>query len=52
MVGAREHIERDLGLTVDEVVTNPEGEVFFFTDHEGIQWHIKDYVHRDRYINW
>ena len=52
MSGARAHIEDGLGQVVDEVVTNPEGEVFFFTDHEGVQWHIKDYVHRVRYINW
>ena len=48
---ARKHIEA-LGLTVDEIITNPEGEVFFFTDHEGVQWHVKSYEHMDRYINW
>lgn len=48
---AREHLE-SLGVQIDETITNPEGEVHFFTDHEGIQWHVKDYEHLDRYINW
>jgi len=48
---AAAHLEA-LGLTVDETITNPEGIVHFFTDHEGIQWHVKSYSHRDRYINW
>lgn len=42
----------DLGLAVDSKITNPEGDVFFFTDPEGIEWHVKSYGHRDRYINW
>lgn len=31
-----------LGLTIDKELSSPEGPVFFFTDHEGIQWHMKD----------
>lgn len=50
--GARRFILDELGLPIDETITNPEGEVHFFTDHEGIEWHVKDYSHRDRYINW
>lgn len=52
MKGARAHIEGTLSLNIDETIENPEGEVHFFTDAEGVQWHIKDYAHRDRYINW
>lgn len=52
MEGARAHIESTLALEIDETITNPEGEVHFFTDPEGVQWHIKDYAHRDRYIDW
>lgn len=52
MEGGRSHIEDTLALEIDETITNPEGEVHFFTDPEGVQWHIKDYSHRDRYINW
>ena len=52
MKGGRDHIESTLSLVIDETITNPEGEVHFFTDPEGVEWHIKDYSHRDRYINW
>jgi hypothetical protein len=52
MEGGRAHIESTLSLVIDETITNPEGEVHFFTDSEGVEWHIKDYSHRDRYINW
>lgn len=31
-----------LGLTIDKELLSPEGPVFFFTDYEGIQWHMKD----------
>ncbi len=34
------HIEA-LGLSVDDVGMSPEGEVYFFTDPQGIQWHAK-----------
>lgn len=52
MEGARSHIEDGLGFAVDKTVENPDGEVHFFTDHEGVTWHIKDYAHRDRYVDW
>lgn len=48
---ARAHIE-DLGFRVERTMKNPEGEVHFFTDHEGLEWHVKSYEHIDRYINW
>ena len=49
--GAREHLAR-LGLSVDEAAENPGGEVLFFTDHEGVQWHAKSYPHLDAYVSW
>ena len=52
MEGGKAHIEDTLSLVIDETINNPEGEVHFFTDPEGVEWHIKDYAHRDRYINW
>jgi hypothetical protein len=52
MVGAKTHIENRLGLVITETLVNPEGEVYFFHDREGILWHAKDYAHRDQFINW
>lgn len=48
---ARAHVEA-LGLEVVREISNPEGSVVFFRDGEGIEWHAKSYVHRDRYISW
>ncbi len=31
---------------------NPDGEVIFFTDPEGIQWHMKDHDHADGMVEW
>lgn len=50
-VDARGHLER-LGLSIDEAATNPDGEVLFFTDHEGVQWHVKSHQRMDDYVNW
>ena len=47
-----DHIENVLGLKIDMSATTPEGNVHFFTDHEGITWHVKDYIHKDQFINW
>lgn len=52
MENARSFIENDLQLKIDTVVANPDGNCYFFSDHEGIAWHIKDYLIRDKYINW
>lgn len=52
MDGARSHIEDTLGLEIGDIVENPEGQVYFFADSEGVEWHIKDYTHADRYVNW
>lgn len=52
MENALEHIQDWLNLKVDKMVQNPDGACHFFTDHEGIVWHIKDYFVRDKFINW
>lgn len=52
MENAKVFIENELGLAITETVTNPDGFCFFFKDHEGITWHIKDYLIRDKYTNW
>lgn len=51
MEHAKEHI-LGLGLKIDLQVQNPDGPCYFFTDHEGVVWHIKEYLVRDQYINW
>ena len=50
--GAKAFIERELGLRIDKTVENPSGKVHFFTDHEGIVWHIKDYSQKDEFVSW
>lgn len=52
MENAKVFIENELKLKIDQTVANPDGDCYFFTDHEGITWHIKDYLTRDKYINW
>lgn len=31
-----------LGLTIEKELTAPTGMVYFFKDHEGVTWHIKN----------
>lgn len=31
-----------LGLAIDKELSTALGKVYFFTDHEGVMWHIKD----------
>lgn len=31
-----------LGLTIEKELSTSLGMVYFFTDHEGVTWHIKD----------
>ena len=48
---ARAHLDA-LGLQVDQTVTNDDGRIHFFTDHEGIEWHVKEYDHADGQVGW
>jgi hypothetical protein len=52
MENAKKVIEQELGLEIQSIVNNPDGNCYFFLDHEGITWHIKDYLIRDEFINW
>lgn len=49
---AKHFIENVLKLEIRRVVKNPGGDCYFFTDHEGVVWHIKDYLKQDDYVNW
>lgn len=50
--GAKGFIERVLGARIEKAVENSSGKVYFFTDHEGVLWHIKDYSRKDEYTSW
>lgn len=52
MENAKNFIENELGFKIENTINNVEGDCYFFTDHEGIAWHVKDYLVRDKYINW
>lgn len=52
MENAKEFIENELALTIERTIGSADGNCYFFTDHEGIAWHIKDYLKKDRYTNW
>jgi hypothetical protein len=45
-------IQDKFQFTISKTVINPDGKCYFFKDHEGIQWHIKEYLVRDKFINW
>jgi len=49
---AKDFVEKTLKLRIDHTVKNPDGECYFFADHEGIVWHIKNYLKKDDYVNW
>ena len=51
MKNAHEHIKSIPNLEINKVITNPDGVCIFFKDHEGIEWHIKDYEILDIYTN-
>ena len=52
MENAKSFIEEELQVEITQTVSNPEGNIYFFDDHEGVTWHIKDYLFRDDTINW
>ena len=45
-------IEDDLGCEITQTVENDDGHIYFFVDHEGVTWHIKDYLLLDSQVNW
>ncbi|MBB31201.1 MAG: hypothetical protein CME25_20110 [Gemmatimonadetes bacterium] len=50
--GAKALIEDDLGCEITQTVENDDGHIYFFVDHEGVTWHIKDYLLLDSQVNW
>jgi len=52
MEKAKDFIEKELKLKIEQSIKNPDGFCYFFKDHEGITWHIKEYLVRDIFINW
>ncbi len=50
--GAKDFIENDLNGKVTKTAETDLGTVYFFTDYEGITWHFKDYLSRDKMLNW
>ncbi|MCB4792881.1 MAG: hypothetical protein LHV68_13510 [Elusimicrobia bacterium] len=52
MKGSKKFIEKILKCKISRVSDNPDGKCYFFIDPEGITWHIKDYLIKDRFINW
>ena len=52
MEDAKDFIEKELGYEITFTTKNPDGNCYFFNDYEGITWHIKEYLVKDKYINW
>lgn len=50
MENAFDHLS-NLKLKITKELSNPDGPCYFFTDIEGIDWHIKSYIKQDCYIN-
>jgi len=48
---AKQFIE-DNNLELVSEAESPNGKIYFFKDHEGIIWHLKDYQDRDWTNNW
>jgi len=51
MEEAMQHIESIREVKIFKIIENPDGPCIFFKDHEGIDWHIKDYKNLDIYTN-
>ena len=48
---AKEFIDEN-SLEIVSEAESPNGKIYFFKDHEGIIWHLKDYENRDWTNNW
>ena len=48
---AKEFIDKN-NLEIVNEAESPNGKIYFFKDHEGIIWHLKDYENRDWTNNW
>ena len=48
---SKEFIDKN-SLEIVNEAESPNGKIYFFKDHEGIIWHLKDYENRDWTNNW
>jgi hypothetical protein len=39
-----------LGLNIESERDTPSGKVYFFKDHEGVTWHIKDLPEKESHV--
>ncbi len=51
MKNALNHINNLDNIKILKTINNPDGDCIFFSDYEGILWHIKNYEHLDNFIN-
>ena len=51
MKNAIYHLEKFNNISILRIIDNPDGQCIFFKDHEGINWHIKDYEILDVFTN-
>jgi hypothetical protein len=51
MKGAKQHLATLSDIEIVNTLQNPDGDVIFFKDYEGIIWHFKDYDLLDEYVN-
>ena len=51
MKDAKSHLKSIKEISIKNIITNPDGFCYFFTDHEEIEWHIKDYEILDIFTN-
>lgn len=51
MKNAKKHLENIKEIKIIKKINNPDGICYFFKDHEGIDWHFKDYDIQDIYVN-
>ena len=52
MEKAKDFIETEFRFKINKTMKNPDGNCYFFVDHENITWHIKEYLIEDKFINW
>tara|TARA_B100001287_G_scaffold185399_1_gene156422 strand:- start:380 stop:748 length:369 start_codon:yes stop_codon:yes gene_type:complete len=50
-LNAKEFIDKN-NLEIVSEAESTNGKIYFFKDHEGIIWHLKDYEDRDWTNNW
>jgi hypothetical protein len=51
MNNAELHINSINEIEITNIIQNPDGKCYFFKDYEKIDWHIKDYMKLDMFVN-